>query len=477
MFLSLIKLLPSIIDVNKYSSVRKLLIVSAWIFRFLKNIRINFNDRHLDKYISSDERSMALNFWIKINQNILVNSDNYEDVKCSLNLIEDEKGIIRAYGRIQQAKIPEETLKPIMLERSHHFAELILWDCHIRVKHNGVRETLIEFQSQYWVTRSKSFVKKILNKCVLCKFLNSRQYSYPKSPELPDIRFKDDRAFAVTGIDHFGPLYCKSNFREISPEEEDIHNCHVLLYTCASSRGIILDLVPDTSSKEVVNSLKRFIARRGCPQEILSDNGSAFSATETQRFASDRSINWKYSLTKARWYGAIWERLIQSVKRCLKRVIGRETLNLIELQTVLIEIEAILNSRPLCPLYDDDFIHPLTPNHLLFGRKLEQYNSTAGDIEINFNVGKKRARYIETIIDHFWERWRGEYVSTLRNWSAKYKRRNSLIPEIGDIVLIFEEKTPRHKWSLGTVSKLWLIFNLLLAVLKRLMLNLRRLFF
>ena len=109
---------------------------------------------------------MALKYWIKVNQNILVKGDKYEDIRCSLNLVKDEDDMIRAYGRIQLAKIPDERLRPIMLERSHRLAELILWDCHFRVKHNGVRETLNEFQSQYWVTRSKSFVKKILNRCV-----------------------------------------------------------------------------------------------------------------------------------------------------------------------------------------------------------------------------------------------------------------------------------------------------------------------
>ena len=123
----------------------------------------------------------------------------------------------------------------------------------------------------------------------------------------------------------------------------------------------------DTSAKEFINSLKRFIARRGCPQKILSDNGGAFTATETQKFVAERNVKWKF--TKAQWYGAIWERLVQSAKRCLKKVVGHTTLNFIEMQTVLIEIDAILNSRPLCPLYDDDMEEPLTPNHLLFGRK------------------------------------------------------------------------------------------------------------
>ena len=171
-----------------------------------------------------------------------------------------------------------------------------------------------------------------MHKCVLCRYLNSRPYAYPKSPDLPKARLRDDHAFSATGVDHFGPLYCKSNFRSDSVDEEEMHKCYVLLYTCASTRGLVLDLVADTSAKEFIDSFRRFIARRGCPGEMLSDNGSAFIAEETQTFVGERNVKWYFSLTQAPWYGGIWERLVQSVKRCLKRVVGQANLKFLELQ-------------------------------------------------------------------------------------------------------------------------------------------------
>ena len=101
-----------------------------------------------------------------------------------------------------------------------------------------MRESLVEFQSQYWVTRVKRFLKKILYRCTLCRYLNNRPYSYPKSPELPNVRLQNDYAFPATGIDHFGHLFYKSNFRG-EDEENEVGKCFVVLYTCASSRGII----------------------------------------------------------------------------------------------------------------------------------------------------------------------------------------------------------------------------------------------
>ena len=169
------------------------------------------------------------------------------------------------------------------------------------MKHDGVKETLTEFRSKYWVTKSRSFVQKILYKCVLCRYLNSRPYVYPKCPDLPKTMLKDDYAFSATGVDHFGPLYCKNDFRS-DLDENKMHKCHVLLYTCASTRGLVLDSVPDTSAKEFIDSFRRFIARRGCPQEMLSDNGSAFIAEETQTFVVGRNVKWHFSSTLVRWY-------------------------------------------------------------------------------------------------------------------------------------------------------------------------------
>ena len=118
-----------------------------------------------------------------------------------------------------------------------------------------------------------------------------------------------------------------------------------------------------------LNSLAEFISRRGYPQIILSDTGSLFVADFIQIFVASKHVKWNFNLANASWYGGFWERLIGQVKRCLKKVLGRTTLGFYQLQTVIQEIELILNSRPLGNLYDDDMEQILTSNHLLFGRK------------------------------------------------------------------------------------------------------------
>ena len=210
-----------------------------------------------------------------------------------------------------------EIKNPIILCRNHKLAELVVWDAHYRVKHQGERQTLTEIRSAYWIPRGKSFVKKILHRCLICKRYNSRSYSYPKCPNLPSVRLNDNAAFSGTGIDYLGPLYCKNIYE--NNEDEDLYKCYVVLYTCASSRGVILEVVPDGTSKNFIYSARKFISRRGCPEKILSDNGTVFTSQETQNFALERNINWKFSLSNAPWYGGFWERLAAIVKRCLKK--------------------------------------------------------------------------------------------------------------------------------------------------------------
>ena len=127
-------------------------------------------------------------------------------------------------------------------------------------------------RQKFWIFRGRSFVRKILNECVVCKKLHGKPYHYPPPPPLTSLRLNDFRAFINTGIDNFGPLFVKDLFSN----DKTVHKSWVTLYTCAATRSIVLDLIPDMSSKTLIRSLKRFISRRGCPDNIISDNGKDY---------------------------------------------------------------------------------------------------------------------------------------------------------------------------------------------------------
>ena len=111
--------------------MERLLRVTCWVLRFVGNIRIKEKaNKNLIEYVTVEERKYAFNLWLKSNQRQLLTTANYESLKLSVNLVEEEDGIIRAHGRVQQKKLPVEMRKPVMLERNHKITELILWDCH-----------------------------------------------------------------------------------------------------------------------------------------------------------------------------------------------------------------------------------------------------------------------------------------------------------------------------------------------------------
>ena len=146
------------------------------------------------------------------------------------------------------------------------------------------------------------------------------------SSDFPKLRFDDAKPFSSIGLDYLGPLSVLPAF----PPYDKMHKIHVVLYTCAATRGVVLDIVGNLSSASFVNSLRRFIAERGVPRLIVSDHGSAFTAAETQSFVSDRVIRWQFNLEAAPWWGGIFESLVKSVKNCLKKIVGLRRIDYVE---------------------------------------------------------------------------------------------------------------------------------------------------
>ena len=354
--------------------------------------------------LNSGEINNSKNLWLRISPEELINSDKFENLKNFLRLTEDEIGLYRCTARTSQnSLVPYETRNPIILNRNHVLTKLIVEDCHYRIIHNGERHTPSKVRKEYWIPRGKSYIRQILYHCIVCRRLNSRPYNYPRSPNLPLSRVNDSYPFICTGIGYTGAVYCRSIYNDDVLNEKDPFKCYIVVFTCASTRGVILDVVPDGSAETFINSLKKFISKGGCPAKILSDNGGVFVADITQKFATVRNVKWDLGLKEAPWYGGFRERLVGQLKRCLKKTTGRAYLNFYELQTVTNEIEFVLNSRPLGALHDDDLEESLTPNHLVYGRQLH-FNNYNDSLEDGVFDAHKRIEYLETVLSHFWNR-------------------------------------------------------------------------
>ena len=146
--------------------------------------------------------------------------------------------------------------------------------------------------------------------------------------------------FQHTGIDFAGPMYVRNKNNTSS-------KVYVCLFTCTAIRATHLELVEDQTTKAFLRAFRRFIGRRGVPETIISDNAKTFKAaaqdletlhsgilshTSTQKFLANNGIRWKFITERAPWWGGFYERLIGMTKRCLKKTIGKASLNMIELK-------------------------------------------------------------------------------------------------------------------------------------------------
>ncbi|XP_028415551.1 uncharacterized protein LOC114538623 [Dendronephthya gigantea] len=289
-----------------------------------------------------------------------------------------------------------------------------------------------------------------MSKCVICRRLEGPPYGNPEAPPLPEFRLSNELAFSKIGVDYAGPMYVKDMYSQ----SKDMHKVYISLYTCASSRALHLDLVPDMTSEAFVRSLERFIGRRGIPALIISDNGKTFKGKEIKNFIASRGIKWRYIVEKSPWWGGFYERMVRSVKRCLKKVLRNARLTYEELLTLLIRVEGVLNSRPLTYVYSDED-EPLTPSHLVLGKRIL---TVPTQVEIDANdEGKnellKRKKYLKNVLKHFWKRWKSEYLTQLREQHQPSKKGGPKI-KVGDVVLIQEDNVKRLNWPIAVIESL-----------------------
>ena len=155
------------------------------------------------------------------------------------------------------------------------------------------------------------------------------------------------------------------------------------------------------------------INRRGLPTFIISDNGSTFHDKGVQRYSQTLNISWRFNVPTASWWGGFWEICVKLVKRCLKKTLGNAKLTYEELETALIEVEGILNSRPLTYVCEEVTETPLSPSNLVIGRRIldKHYANYRDSVKSDHNSLSRRVRYLETVLSHFRNRFKIEKLN------------------------------------------------------------------
>ncbi|XP_071138915.1 uncharacterized protein [Mytilus edulis] len=462
--------ISKIMDIQRYSSYQKLLRITAYMYRFINNCR---NNDKLTGNLSVNEIQTASTAWIRDSQlrkypdviECLNNKSEKNVLVKQLRLYMDKMNIIRCGGRINNAPIDESAKFPVLIPNKDRLCKLIVMDAHAKNFHSGLESTVTFIRQSYWIPSIRQCVKSILRNCVTCRKITGRPYHTPDPPPLPSDRLNDSPPFTVTGVDFTGALNVRTKSNSIS-------KAYICLFTCANTRAVHLEIVEDLTEQTFILAFRRFTSRKSLPKIMMSDNCTTYTAaakeiemltksTTIQEQLNIYGTQWKFIPKRAPWYGGWWERLIGLTKNCIKKVLGRALVTFRVLETIVIEIEAILNDRPLThvstDLTDDE---PLTPSHLLYGRRVKtlpysgtiNFSSEENVQNLTHYTANRQSSVQKRIIHDFWNRWRREYLTSLRE-QHRNTGINTQIIKVGDIVQIHDD-TPRTVWNIAIIVKL-----------------------
>lgn len=455
--------LNTAIECSAFSCLERLLRVTALVFKFIRLLKAKHRGADKLSEVTSADMEEAELCWIREVQRSLKDNKNIKSWKQQWNLFEDDRGVVRCQGRLGNSDLVDSAKYPILLDSSHHFTTLVVWNCHRRVMHGGVKETLAELRSTFWIVRGRYFVRKLLFGCTICKKFQGKPYKTPPPPPLPGCRVKEAPAFTYIGLDYLGPLYVRST----SEKDRKVWIC---LFTCCVTRAVHFEVVPNLTAAAFLRCFRRYVARRSMPSFVISDNAKTFKSASKElekimndpsviRYFTQERIKWSYILEKAPWWGGFYERLVKSLKSSLKKTIGRAKLTQDELVTVVAEAEMILNCRPISYVSSEDLEEPLTPAHLIIGRRISALPEVDSPVDEDFGISQtdlsRRERHLNMVLGHFWKRWRAEYLLELRNAHCRVKRATgSSLVSVGDLVLVHDEGHPRSHWKLGKIERI-----------------------
>ena len=375
-----------------------------------------------------------------------------------LNPIIDEHGIIRAGGRISNARVSWHVKHPIILPKDSKVAELIIREQHLKSGCLGKNAVLSVLRQKYWIVGASRLIRRITSSCVSCKKLHSRCREQLMA-DLPSDRLDGDHPpFTNVGVDYFGPFSIVHGRRS--------EKRYGIIFTCLSSRAVHLEMAESLDSDACINALRRFIARRGQVSTMRSDNGSNFIGAEKQlreeiqkleRHQSSitdsmiqHNVKWIFNPPSASHFGGVWEREIRTIRNVLNGILNTQPIRLSNdsLNTLFCEIESILNNRPLTPLSDDpNDLEALTPNHILLMKCGPTYPPglfSPSDLYV-----RRRWRQVQYLSDLFWSRWKKEYLVNLQSRHKWTRPQPSL--SVGDLVVLVDHNLPRNRWALGRV--------------------------
>nr|CAD2206059.1 unnamed protein product [Meloidogyne enterolobii] len=322
------------IEINDWSNWLRLIRCIARVSKIAKNwlnrCKIKITSEILTKIdkenpINVTDMRESEKIIYRMVQKSLINSKNN-----NIKLVKDSDGILHLQSRINNCEADDGFKHPIVLPKGNPVIKLIMKYEHERLLHSGVDATLGAFLSKFWAPCSRRDAKIIVKSCKKCQRIIGPTFSLPEMPNHPKERVCISRPFESVGIDYLGPSICKIDGNK--------QKFWIVLFTCFTTRAIHLEIAFELTALAFLHALRRFIAQRGVPAKIISDNANQFKVVSKSidakivgkwsqdkqpennkfnNFIINRGIEWKFIPALSPWQGGIYERLVKLVKRFL----------------------------------------------------------------------------------------------------------------------------------------------------------------
>ena len=396
-----------------------------------------------------------------------------------------DNGVMKVGGRLHASDtLPEERKYQDIIPKKSALAKLLVAQVHDRLLCGTLQGCLAALASTYWVVGARELIRKHIRACTKC-YRYACKPVIPLMGDLPKERVTPNKPFDHVGIDFAGPFLTRITGEygaksgplktKKNPSTPDLQTkkSYLAVFVCFSTKAVHLEAVGSLSGPCCIAAFTRFVATRGAPVTVYSDNGSNFIGTagELARLkdaldkkgkegipaaaAAEYGTQWVHIPPRAPHFGGLWETAVKSAKSHLRKVVGKNVFTFEELSTVYKVIESCLNSRPLVELSSDqsDF-QALTPAMLVCGKQIrhlpmnvqEQLPAT---LPITETHPAKRWAHITKTASHFWKRWYGEYLPTLqvrKKWTVEQPNF-----KINELVLVAEDNVKPLQWPLARI--------------------------
>ena len=360
------------------------------------------------------------------------------------------------------APIAYDAKFPILMPKNSHFMAIYLRHLHLENCHAGAKALVAILRDRIWLINARKECTRVVRNCIHC-FRYKPKLMNQIMGNLPADRVRALRPFKICGVDFCGPVNVTLKIRGRPPVK-----MYIAIFVCFTSKAVHIELVTDLSSNSFILCLQRFIGRRGLPERIYSDNATNFvgasrelqelkeamlsHAEEVEKFAANKGVSFSFIPPRAPHFGGLWEAAVKSAKGLLVRTAGKVLLSVEEMQTVLVQVEAVLNSRPIAPVSNDpNDGEALTPGHLLIGESLLALPQGLPYDEVDRLRYSKRWRLISALKQTFWRSWERDYVLSLQAKTKWAEEEADLV--VGKLVVVHEDNMPPLQWLTGRVQE------------------------